>query len=932
MTVEELFWKAGDQAARLAELVSLEGELKEIPLRRDVRSLGRLLGIVIREQAGEEAFVAEEELRHLAIQHRQLNDNQEGACLDFPGERELQEQAAGIINRMTVAETYRIVKAFSTYFELTNLAETNHRKRRQRAARLTSTSPDKPGSLRGTLLRMQKSGISAEQALQWLGMVLVVPVFTAHPTDVARRVIHFKRRRIARELEALDRLPLTDTVALHGQNAMLAEISSLWQTDEVRRRKPTVLDEIKMGLDHYPDSLITPLPALYEDMAAAFHEIYGFNISPSELPTVVRFGSWIGGDRDGNPHVTAGSTREALQKGREIILGEYLLQLEELRRFLTPSTCRAGISPQLGKTVQKYHDTLALSELESEAIPECEQYRRLAGFILHRLRHTLHEPNHPDAYLHADDFSSDLQLIRESLAANGGGRLADSLISPLLRRIDTFGFHLHSLDIRQHAKVHATAIAELADGPSTCAVPSAALPPRPSATTGELLDSLRGIADLKRRYPPDAIQRYVISGASSVQDTLSLIWLLELCGVQVAADNTNSDPGIMPVPLFESIEDLRQAPHICRTLWTSADYKPFLDSWGRKQEVMLGYSDSNKDGGMLTSSWEIYKTHRELHRVAEECGVYLTLFHGRGGTVGRGGGPTHRAMVAQPAGAFSGSLKITEQGEVINWKYSDASLAQRNLELMIAASLESLALTGREGEHNGDKWMQFMEAMSADAYGFYRQQIAENTDIIPYFEQATPVLEFELAKIGSRPARRGATRDLGDLRAIPWGFGWMQSRHVIPGWFGVGYALERFVASSEGALEQLRTMVERFPFFTDMIKNVELALTKVDLPLASRYSLLVHDEELRKRVFCLIVEEYQRTRRMVLAVTGQSRLLENDAPLARSIRLRNPYVDPLSLIQIELLRRKRAGGENEELNYVLAATISGISAGLRNTG
>ncbi|MFH1026657.1 MAG: phosphoenolpyruvate carboxylase [Pseudomonadota bacterium] len=930
MAYSELFWKIVDQGARLAELTSQDPELREISLRRDVRSLGRLLGTVIREQAGEQAFAAEEELRRLAISHRQLNDGQGEACLDFPGERDLQERAVRIVNAMTTSEAYRIVKAFSTYFELTNLAETNHRRRRRRAARLSSGEPCKPGSLRGTLLRMRAAGISAEEALDLLRRVQVIPVFTAHPTDVARRVIHFKRRRIARELEALDRLPLADAEALQGQAAMLAEITSLWQTDEVRRRKPTVLDEIKMGLDHYPDSLITPVHDLYQDMAAAFHETYGKIIPAEALPTVVRFGSWIGGDRDGNPHVTAESTRQALQKARETILGDYIASLEELRRLLTPSTCRIPVTQQLASAVRHYHDTLVFSDLESEAIPECEQYRRLAGYMLHRLRHSLLEPEHADAYPSAVAFEDDLRLIRQSLLSESGERLAGALIDPLLRRVTTFGFYLHSLDIRQHARIHARAVAELSAGGSTCAVSAVMLPAPPSPETTELLDTLRAIADLKRNYPPEAIRSYVISGASAVQDMLSLIWLMELCGVRVAGGN--GDPGLMPVPLFESIEDLRNAPDICRTLWNMPEYAPFLDSWGRRQEVMLGYSDSNKDGGMLTSSWELHKAHRELHRVADECGVELMLFHGRGGTVGRGGGPTHRAIVAQPAGAFSGSLKITEQGEVINWKYSDASLAQRNLELMVAASLEALARPGLVDTISEPSWEQALERMSEDAYAFYRERIAENPDIIPYFEQATPVLEFELARIGSRPARRSATRDLSDLRAIPWGFGWMQSRHVIPGWFGVGHALERFAAGGAAGQELLKEMMSRFPFFYDLIRNVELALTKVDLPLARLYSGLVPDSRLRERVFGMLVDEYQRTRRVVLEVTGQSRLLEKNQALARSIRLRNPYVDPLSLIQIELLRRKRGGDESEELNYVLAATISGISAGLRNTG
>jgi phosphoenolpyruvate carboxylase len=931
MTSAELYWKAADQTIRLAELTCLEGDMREAPLRRDVRSLGFLLGTVIREQAGQSAFEAEEELRHLAIRHRKLNLDQGETCLDFPGERELQERAAEIIGRMAVAESYQIVKAFSTYFELTNLAETNHRKRRRRASLLASGCPDKPGSLRGTLLRMRDTGISAEQALGWLRQVEIMPVFTAHPTDVARRVMHFKQRRIAHELEGLDRLPLTDSEASRGQQAMLAEITSLWQTDEVRRRKPTVVDEIKMGLDHYPDSLISPLGKLYEDISDAFREIYGVDFPPADLPTVVRFGSWIGGDRDGNPYVTADSTREALQKAREVILGNYLGSVEELRRLLTPSLSRVAITPQLADSVARYHATLAMSDAERETIPEWEPYRRFAGYMLYRLRLTLYEPNHIDAYPDAAGFIADLRLIRESLAAGNGELLARSLIDPLVRQIDTFGFHLHSIDIRQHARIHSKAAAELAAGCATCTASSSLLPEQPSAETTELIDTLRAIARLKQTYPPATIKSYVISGATCVQDVFTLVWLLELCGVHVAADDS-SDPGVMPVPLFESIEDLRNAPEICRTLWTSPDYRPFLDSWGRRQEVMLGYSDSNKDGGMLTSSWEIYKAHRALHLVAEQCGVKLVLFHGRGGTVGRGGGPTHRAIVAQPDKAFSGSLKITEQGEVINWKYSEAALAQRNLELMTAAALEALARPGIETPAVEAEWEEALEEMSADAYAFYRQSIADNPDTIPYFEQATPVLEFDLAKIGSRPARRGGNRELADLRAIPWGFGWMQSRHVVPGWFGVGFALERFSAKGERQQGLLHAMMQRFPFFYDMIRNVELALTKVDLPLARLYSSLVLDQELRDRVFAMIVEEFLRTRKMVLSISGQSCLLETNAPLAHSLQLRTPYVDPLSLIQIELLRRKRRGEESEELNYVLAATIGGISAGLRNTG
>jgi phosphoenolpyruvate carboxylase len=922
MGERENYWKAEDQQARLAELLGNDPELAALPLRRDVRSLGMLLGEVIRDQAGEAVYEAEEELRGLAIRHRQLDDGQGEASLDLPGERELQERAVAIVRGMGIDDAYHIVKAFGTYFELTNLAETNHRKRRLRAIRLTPGG-DKTGSMRGTLARLREAGIDGGQALALLGRVEVIPVFTAHPTEVARRVVLYKRRRIARELERLDRLPLTEGDAARRRETILAEVATLWQTDLVRGRRPSVRDEIRMGLDHYPGSLIDPLPGFYDDLAAAFREVYGMDLAPRDLPTVVRFGSWVGGDRDGNPYVTPESTRTALLMARETILDRYLRAIEELRELLTPSSCRVGAPPRLVAALNDYRQSIPLLVPKLDSLPECELYRAFLTCVRFRLEQTRGAGGDGGGYPDAAAFAADLALVRDCLGEGKGEKLARAYVDPLLRRVETFGFHLHTVDIRQHAQVHARAVAELAAGGSR----GGGIAPAPSPGTVGLLETLRSIARLKRMFPPEALRQYVISGARDVDDVLSLVWLLELCGVSVAAAEDGSDPGMMPVPLFEFIDDLRRAPEVCRDLWTRDAYRPYLDSWGRRQEVMLGYSDSNKDGGMLTSSWEIYKAHRALHRVAAECGVGLRLFHGRGGTVGRGGGPTYRALVAQPPGAFTGTFRLTEQGEVVTWKYSDPVLASRNLELMVAASLGFIAFSGGEGETH-DAWEAALEELSASSYRRYREKIAENPDIIPYFEQATPVQEFELAKIGSRPARRAQSHDIAELRAIPWGFGWMQSRHVIPGWFGVGHALESF----SGGEELLREMMAGFPFFLDLIRNVELALTKVDLPLAGLYAGLVADEGVRERVFGMFVDEYRRTRRMVLAVTGQSRLLENNPALAHSLKLRNPYVDPLSMIQVELLRRKRGGDESEALDYVLAATINGIAAGLRNTG
>jgi phosphoenolpyruvate carboxylase len=922
MKEREIYWKAEDQSARLAELTGDDQELAQMPLRRDVRSLGMLLGEVIREQAGQKVYEAEEELRRLSIRHRRLDEGQGEASLDLPEERELQERSMEIIRGMSIEDAHNIVKAFGTFFELTNLAETNHRKRRLRAMGLAPDGKEKPGSFRGTLRRMRDAGISGEKALELLGKVEVTPVFTAHPTEVARREVLFKRRRIARKLEELDRLPLTRLAASRGQEAILDEISTLWQTDVVRRRRPTVNDEIRMGLDHYPDSLISPLPHFYADMAESFREVYRMDIQPRDLPTVVLFGSWVGGDRDGNPHVTPESTRTALLMARETILGHYLAVVDELREILTPSVCRVGAAQTMYDALESYGKMMPALAPEVGAFPYCELYRKFLTYIRHRLDCNLRGVVNGDAYPDAGAFAADLALIRNSLAEWNGEMLARAYIDPLLRQVKTFGLHLHTIDIRQHAAVHSRAARELATGPGPADVSRS-----PSDDSVLLLDTLRSIARLKKSFPPNALRQYIISGASRVEDVLSLIWLMELCGVTVAASPGGTDPGMMPVPLFESIDDLRNASAICRDLWTRNAYRPYLESWHRRQEVMLGYSDSNKDGGMFAGSWEIYKAHRSLHRVAEECGVRLRLFHGRGGTVGRGGGPTYRAITAQPPGAFNGALRITEQGEVVNWKYSDASLAERNIELMVAAALDVQAFAAKDVKENGD-WEAAVDEISACAYRFYRERIVDNPDIVPYFEQATPVLEFELAKIGSRPSRRTESRDISDLRAIPWGFGWMQSRHVLPGWFGVGYALERFA----GGKEFLREMIGGFPFFYDLMRNVELALTKVDLPLARLYAGLVTDGELRERVFGMVVEEYRRTRRMILSITRQTRYLENNPALARSIRLRKPYVDPLSMIQIELLRRKHAGEECEELDFVLAATINGIAAGLRNTG
>jgi phosphoenolpyruvate carboxylase len=908
-------WKADDQQARLAELTAHSDEpAKDHPLRRDVRSLGAILGQVLVEQSGQDLFESVEELRRLLIEHREtVRRSPEQASSPV-----LMLKAQEIVSRMDLSRAYQVTKAFATYFELTNLAETNHRKRRRRAGKLDREHPPLSGSFRGTLLRMKEAGISAENAATALSQITITPVFTAHPTEVARQTVLLKRRRIAQQLERLDRLPLTAEEAEDCENNIRAEVTSLWQTDEVRLAKPTVDDEIRMGLRYFRLSLFDALPRIYAEVGEAFRDVYGLDLDENTLPNLVHFGSWIGGDRDGNPLVKPDCIRGALEMARALILREYLNDVESISDRLSSSSRQTGVSQELLSRLQHYERTVAGVHLAWGPHNTTESYRRFLSYMFHRLQQSRKAVGAPAAYHNTGEFEDDLLLVQNSLRSNRGERLSQTYVDSLLRKVRTFGFHLHTLDIRQHARVHARAIKEL--GPALTGHAR-------SSETRELLDTFRTIAQLKRTDPAHSIRHYIISGAESENDVLAVIRLAKAAEVQVSS--SADDPGLMPVPLFESIDSLRAAGTVMRRLWSDPEYQPLLDSWGRWQEVMLGYSDSNKDGGMLTSTWELYKAHRELHHAAQEYGVKLRLFHGRGGTVGRGGGPTHAAILAQPPGCFSGHIRITEQGEVLNWKYADPVLAEWNLELMIAASLEALT---RHEEEPPLRWEEAIEEMSQEAYRVYRREIADNPDVLEYFEQATPVNELDTARIGSRPSRRTRGRQLEDLRAIPWVFGWMQSRHAVPAWFGVGHALQHFAKSGPGHEQLLRQIARGFPVFAELLRNVELGMAKADLGIARDYSGLVKNAALRKRVFSMLEEEFLRSRRMILRVTGQRELLGRNRVLARSIRLRNPYVDPMSLIQVELLRRKHHGQQSSELEYPLGATINGIAAGLHNTG
>jgi len=942
-------WTPTDWQQRLAEIEAHTTELKEAPLRRDVRSLGTLLGEVLREQVGDDLFEAVEELRQVAINRREAD-----LAGDTAAANSYLQQALFRVHALDLETAYKLARAFGFYFELINLAETNHRKRRRGSSLLKTDATPQRGSLAGTLRRMKNAGITADGALELLNRVCVTPVFTAHPTEVARRSVMFKRNRIAQFLEQLDAIPLPEEELIALERDLLTEITALWQTDDVRSERPTVVDEIRMGLDYYETAIFDTLPGLYKEVASALYKEYGLTIDLPDLPKLVSFGTWIGGDRDGNPYVTPEATRDALDMAHDLLQQHYARRLTGTLQQIASSTQQAPISAELNQAISAYLAFLPNNGQELSARFHFEKTRMMLACILLRLggrpviSFNLPSSDKLPSYTHRDELLHDLQLVRDSLMQNRGERLARMWIDPLIVEVRTYGLYLHTLDIRQHARVHNAAVHELSAWNNDGSLPASLTP-----QTAEVVETFRTIAELKKSATPKAIRQYVISGATCAADVLSVLWLARIGGVTVEADpkGKGDDPGLMPVPLFESIEDLVNSPAICRELWTSEAYKPILDSWGRQQEVMLGYSDSNKDGGMIASTWQVFKAHRALHQVARECNVTLRLFHGRGGTVGRGGGPTHRAIYAQPLDSFNGEIRITEQGEVMNWKYSDVVLAERSLELMIAASLDSLARPDKlsqkaiGGTHlTGDllpAWEAALEKLSADSFHVYREGILEDPDVLTYFEQATPVAELEHAKIGSRPARRGGKRALSELRAIPWVFGWMQSRQLVPAWYGVGSALEGFIANTADGLAQLQTMLRDFPLFLDIIRNVEMALAKSDFGIAKLYASLVEDVSLRDRVFNKLRAEFDRTESAILAITGQRELMEQNPVLARSIRLRNPYVDPMSLIQVELIRRKReqdkqteghAPTEDAAMNRAITATINGISAGLRNTG
>src|SRR6267154_636473 len=912
-----------------------DAEDKDLPLREDIRLLGRLLGNTVRERAGEAVFDTVESIRQNAVRfHRD-----EGAA----ARRTLET----MLNTLAPAEALQIIRAFGFFSHLANIAEDQHHIRRTRTRALTASAP-REGTMAHALARAREAGTPPAQLRSFFANARVVPVLTAHPTEVRRKSTIDRERDVADLLVERDRFPLTPAELKANEAALRCAILTLWQTNPLRRTRLRVIDEVANGLAYYDYTFLRELPRFY---AALEDELAGEGITLGDgLASFLRMGSWIGSDRDGNPFVTEGVLRAALRAQSSRALRHYLDELRLLGGELSLDSRLVEISEPLAE--------LAGRSPDRSANRDHEPYRRAITGIHARVAATAHALDHAaprpagdiSPYRDSGEFLADLAAIDASLTANGSAALAAGRLKHLRRAVDVFGFHLAALDLRQNSDVHERAINEmLALVQPGLAYSGLGEPERIRLLLAELgtarplassflsyseeteseLAILRATAEAHRRYGRDAVPHYVISKTTGVSDILETAVLLKEVGLLRPRDGVLD---IDIVPLFETIEDLRNCGAVMDKILGLYEYARLLESRGRVQEVMLGYSDSNKDGGFLTSGWELYKAEIALVEVFRRHDVGLRLFHGRGGSVGRGGGPSYQAILAQPAGAVQGAIRITEQGEVIASKYSNPELGRRNLEILAAATLEATLLQPETAEPRSEH-LAAMDYLSAEAYRAYRNLVYETDGFDRFFRESTVIGEIANLNIGSRPSSRKPSAGIEDLRAIPWVFSWAQCRLMLPGWYGFGSAVKAWLAAHPNrGMTMLQSMYREWPFFQMLLSNMDMVLAKSDIAIASRYAELVSDTELRDRVFSRLRAEWQSVVDALLTIMGQQTLLESNPLLARSIRHRFPYLDPLNHMQIELLKRYRAGDTDDDVVTGIHLTINGIAAGLRNSG
>src|SRR6266487_962916 len=966
---------------------------KDAPLRQDIRILGNALGQAIQHHRGHAVFDTVERLRHNCKRLREcdrlLAEAAPAEAAQLQAEIvQLDQEITRIVDSCTLDTAIDVIRAFTVYFHLVNTAEQYHRIRRRRAYEASNIDRPQRGSLAALIRFLQQNELDATTIQKLLNQLSIELVFTAHPTEATRRSLIAKTRHIAELLEEYDQKQekMTPRQRLHWQQDLEGTIDLLWRTDAVRHVRPQPLDEIKMGIYYLDEILYDAVPDLYGEFEELLHEAY----PDVKIPPFLCLGSWIGGDQDGNPFVGPETMLNALRLQHNNVIEHYRTTIQVLAQEFSQSLNYARVTEELQRSLTD--DAARLPEYNAELGPQTimEPYRHKLSFMWKRLEATLStqtqaipagssqtfstlkarkdgEQALPIAYNHVEELLHDLTLIRDSLLADGEYDPAQGHLARLIRQVEVFGFYFVALDVRQHSERHAAALAELLrvtglfqedytkidetarlyildnllGDPRLLTRPDLKL----SEDTWHVLNTFHAIRQAREEFGEKAITCYIISMTSSLSDLLEVQFFCKEAGI------TN----LPIVPLFETIHDLHECTNILGQAFTHPYYRAYIARCKYEQQIMLGYSDSSKDGGILTSSWELYQAQGRLAALGRRHGTGIIIFHGRGGAIGRGGGPIYEAILGQPPGTVNGRLRITEQGEMLSFKYGQHEIAIRNMELVVVGVVQSSIpdqdiIESQIHPTPRREWIALMNRLSASAHERYHRLIYNDPTFLNFFEEATPILELDWLNIGSRPARRTKGGGIEELRAIPWVFSWMQSRYVLPSWYGVGGALEEYIEENPAQLDQLRYLYTHWPFWRAFLDNLQMTLSKADMHIAQHYAMLVEDKDLRERISQEIREEFERTRRMVICIVGGKALLDTSPVLQQSIRRRNPYVDPLSYFQVMLLRRLRALGgpllpdkasrqnasdeecERDKLTYAVLLTINGIAAGVRNTG
>ncbi|WP_408633887.1 phosphoenolpyruvate carboxylase [Polaromonas glacialis] len=937
---------------------SVRARNNERPLVEDIRLLGRILGDVIRDQEGVAAYELIEQVRTLSVAFRRDADQEADKALKT------------LLKDLSGDQTVSVIRAFTYFSHLANLAEDRHHIRRRAIHERAGDTQE--GSIDVALARLRWAGIAPKTISDTLARSFVSPVLTAHPTEVQRKSILDAERGIAQLLTARDSIKamalavsaakdaLTPRELAANEAQLRARVMQLWQTRLLRFSKLTVADEIENALSYYEATFLREIPKIYASLER--------ELGMQPVHSFLRMGQWIGGDRDGNPNVNADTLNYALRRQADVALRHYLTEVHLLGGELSMSAILVDCSLDMQALAEKSPDT---NEHRQD-----EPYRRALTGVYARLAATLkaltggeaarHAVAPQNAYAKAEDFLADLRTLEDSLKSHHSEALTAQRLHPLIRAVEVFGFHLATVDLRQSSDKHEEVIAELLavariesgyasldEAAKRTQLLKLLNDARPLRVLGHVYSELAQIElaifeaalNARARFGKEAIRHYIISHTETVSDLLEVLLLQKEVGLmhgllEDAQDKSGSTCDLIVVPLFETIEDLRNAAPIMREFYALPGIAALLQRSGAEQDIMLGYSDSNKDGGIFTSNWELYRAEIALvelfDQLAVSHGITLRMFHGRGGTVGRGGGPSYEAILAQPPGTVRGQIRLTEQGEVIGSKYANPEIGRRNLETLVAATLEATLL--QPTKPATPAFLQAADQLSQASMAAYRALVYETPGFTEYFFSATPIREIAELNIGSRPASRKPSQQIEDLRAIPWGFSWGQCRLTLPGWYGFGTAIENFLGqggtpdSRKDALALLKKMYRQWPFFRTLLSNMDMVLAKSDLALASRYAELVADARLRKKIFSAIDAEWRKTAQALSLITGDKQRLAGNAALQRSIRHRFPYIDPLHHLQVELVRRYRAGQTDQRVQTGIHISINGIAAGLRNTG